>query len=313
MSKMAIKGKEGRMMGMYNFMTSLGIISGNLISGVIVDALGFSFEFSLAFITMLSSLIWIRKIKTWDDEEMKDEVKTGFEKRAGERLKWWNPTTFQQIDGYLHLARARHQERVLDAATGDGIVADRLAKRGCEVTALDISSDLFWNRQPHIEYKEGDAEEMEFVEGFDLITLRNSFHYFPNPQKVISRIHASLREGGRFLLMEPVATEQSYPFLKRVYEKKAPVRHFFSEEDLLTMIAQEGFTIEAVVREDYSNWIRSTTLETGKGVKTYHDDGILYFTVPRGYIIIVAKKLPIPVMTPETETEMLTLVSGDIL
>jgi MFS family permease len=313
MSKMAIKGKEGNMMGMYNFMTSLGIITGNLISGVIVDALGFSFEFSVAFIIMLSSLIWIHRIKAWDDAEMKDEVKTGFEKTAQDRLKWWTPTTFQQIDGYLDLAGAQNKERVLDAATGDGIVANRLAKRGCEVTALDISSDLFWNKQPEIDYKEGDAEQMEFMEGFDLITLRNAFHYFPNPQKVISRIHASLREGGKFLLMEPVATEESYPFLKRVYEKKAPVRHFFSEEDLLTMIGQEGFTIGAVVREDYSNWIKSTTSETGKGIKTYHDDGILYFTIPQGYIIIVAQKLPIPVMTTETESEMLTLVSGDKL
>lgn len=313
MSKMAIKGKEGKMMGMYNFMTSLGLITGNLLSGIIVDAVGFSFEFSLAFITMLSSWVWIRKIKARDDAEMKDEVKHGFETTAIDRMKWWNPTTFQQIDGYLNLAEARKEDKVLDAATGDGIVANRLARRGCEVTAMDISSDLFWNRRSNVDYTEGDTEEMDYNREFDLITLRNAFHYFPNPQRVLSRVHASLKEEGRFLLMEPVATEEGFSFLKQVYEKKPPVRNFFSEEDLLFMIAQEGFAIETVIREDYSNWVKSPTHIEQEGVKTSHREGVLYFTVPRGYVIIVARKLPVPVMTTETEHEMLTLVSGDRL
>lgn len=313
MSKMAIKGKEGRMMGMYNFMTSLGLITGNLLSGIIVDTMGFTFEFSLACIIMLSSWIWIRRIKARDDTDMKDEVRNGFEKTAADRLKWWNPTTFRQIDTYLDLAGARSQEKVLDAATGDGIVADRLARRGCAVTAIDISPDLFWNRKSDVDYREGDTEEMEFDHEFDLITLRNAFHYFPNPQKAISRIHDSLRENGRFLLMEPVATEEGYSFLRRVYERKAPVRTFFTEEDLVSMIANEGFTIERVVREDYSNCIKSDVQEKREGVKTYHEDGILYFTIPHGYLVIVAKKFPTLIMTLETEDEMLNLVSGDKL
>jgi SAM-dependent methyltransferase len=313
MSKMAIKGKEGRMMGMYNFMTSLGLITGNLLSGIIVDTMGFTFEFSLACIIMLSSWIWIRRIKARDDTDMKDEVRNGFEKTAADRLKWWNPTTFRQIDTYLDLAGARSQEKVLDAATGDGIVADRLARRGCAVTAIDISPDLFWNRKSDVDYREGDTEEMEFDHEFDLITLRNAFHYFPNPQKAISRIHDSLRENGRFLLMEPVATEEGYSFLRRVYERKAPVRTFFTEEDLVSMIANEGFTIERVVREDYSNCIKSDVQEKREAVKTYHEDGILYFTIPHGYLVIVAKKFPTLIMTLETEDEMLNLVSGDKL
>ena len=313
MSKMAIKGKEGRMMGMYNFMTTLGLITGNLLSGIIVDTWGFTIEFSLACVTMLSSWIWIRKIKVQDDTDMKNEVRTGFEKTAADRLKWWNPTTFHQIDTYLTLAGACSHERVLDAATGDGIVADRLARRGCEVTAMDITPDLFWNHSFRVDYREGDAEEMEFHHEFDLITLRNALHYFPNPQRAISRIHDSLRENGRFLLMEPVATHDSYAFLKRVYERKAPIRTFFTEEDLVSMIAHEGFTIEKVVREDYSNCIQSEAPETGRGVKSHHEDGILYFTIPSGYAVIVAKKLHTPLMTVETENEMLNLVSGDKL
>ncbi|MBU7044145.1 MAG: hypothetical protein HXS47_11185, partial [Theionarchaea archaeon] len=75
----------------------------------------------------------------------------------------------------------------------------------------------------------------------------------------------------------------------------------------------EGFTIETVVREDYSNWVKSPTPIEQEGVKTSHREGVLYFTVPRGYAIIVARKLPVPVMTTETEHEMLTLVSGDRL
>jgi ubiquinone/menaquinone biosynthesis C-methylase UbiE/predicted MFS family arabinose efflux permease len=290
MSRLAIQGKEGKIMGMYNFMVSLGLIIGNLISGIVVDNLGFAAEFSLGFVTIVGSLFWIQKIKQKEDAEMKMEVKNVFEKTVAERKKWWNVLTFQKIDSYLDCAGVKRGDRVLDVATGDGIVASRLVKRGCSVVAMDITPTLLIERIENTEYIVQDAETMDFKEDFDVVTLRNAFHYFPNPLLVLKKIKEALKERGRFLLMEPVATEESYSFLRRIFEKKAPLRNFFTEEELVTMIESEGFTIVEKTTEDYTNWVRTDTDENAEGVKTSYKNGILYFSIPNGYVVIVAEK-----------------------
>lgn len=290
MSRLAVKGKEGKIMGMYNFMASLGLIAGNLISGIVVDTWGFFAEFVLGLVAIGLSLAWIQKIKAREDKEMKMEVKDVFEKTIAERKKWWNVLTFQKIDQYLDFAGVKKGNAVLDVATGDGVVAFQLAKRGCKVVAMDISPALIGQRMYDITYIVKDAEQMDFQKVFDVVTLRNSFHYFPNPLQVLKGIHQALKKGGIFLLMEPAATKESYSFLKKLFEKKAPLRTFFTAEELKTMIESEGFTIRKMRTEDYINWVRTDSEEKAEGVKTSYKNGILYFQISSGYAIIVARK-----------------------
>lgn len=290
MSRLAIKGKEGKIMGMYNFMVSLGLITGNLISGVVVDNLGFIVEFLLGVAVIAASLFWIGGIKAREDREMKLQVKDAFEKTLAERKKWWNVLTYQKIDEYLELAGAKKGDKALDVASGDGIVASRLAKRGCKVTAIDISPLLLFTRIDNVEYVAQDAEEMKYKKEFDIVTIRNSLHYFPNPLQILKKIHHALKNGGKILIMEPVATEESYSFLTRIYGKKAPVRTFYTEKELADMIRSQGFIIVKKITEDYINWVRSDAAEEAEGVKTLYKNGILYFHIPLGYAIIVARK-----------------------
>ncbi|MBU7044873.1 MAG: MFS transporter [Theionarchaea archaeon] len=290
MSRLAIEGKEGNIMGMYNFMVSLGLITGNLISGVVVDTFGFPLEFILGVATIVLSLAWIQKIKAREDTEMKMKVKSVFEKTLPEQKKWWNVITFQKIDRYLSVAGIKKGNRVLDVATGDGIVASRLAKKGCKVVAMDITPVLFLERRENTTYVVGDAEEMDYKKEFDAVTVRNSFHYFPNPLQVLKKIQDALKDEGNLLLMEPVATEESYSFLRNLFEKKAPLRNFYTEEELIRMVESQGFNILKTVTEDYTNWVRTDTEERAEGVKTSYKNGILYFSIPRGYSVIVAEK-----------------------
>ncbi|MGD2072783.1 MAG: MFS transporter [Candidatus Thorarchaeota archaeon] len=290
-SRLSVRGKEGEIMGMYNFMISLGLIIGNVLSGLIVDILGFPIEFGCGFLTLGMALFWIRQIKLEEDAEMKGQVKTAFERSLSERKKWWNVITFEKIDRYLAMAGIGKHDSVLDVATGNGIVAYRLAKRGCRVVAMDIVPTPLFERMPNTQYLIKDAEEMDFKNQFDAVTVRNSFHYFPNPRMVLKRIRTALRKNGTLLIMQPIATEASYPFLKSVFEKKAPVRTFFTEEELEDMVKSEKFTIIDKKIEDYANWVRTDSEEKIKGIHTSYSKGILYFSIPRGYIILIAKKL----------------------
>ncbi|MBU7042547.1 MAG: MFS transporter [Theionarchaea archaeon] len=289
-SRLSIEGKEGETMGMYNFMISLGLIIGNLLSGFIVDTLGFAVEFGCGFITLGISLFWIRQIKSEEDAEMKAQVKTAFQRACSEQKKWWNVLTFEKIDSYLTMAGIQKGDSVLDVATGNGVVAYRLAKRGCRVVAMDIVPTPCLERMENTMYLVKDAEEMDFKRQFDAVTVRNSFHYFPNPRQVLKNIRTALRKNGTLLIMQPIATESSYPFLKRVFEKKAPVRTFFTEDELVDVVESEKFTIIHTRIEDYANWMRTDHDEKIKGIHTSYSKGILYFSIPRGYIILLAKK-----------------------
>lgn len=290
MSRLAIEGKEGKIMGMYNFMASLGLITGNAISGVVVDWVGFTIEFLLGVCVIGLSLFWIHKIKQREDEEMKEEVKKVFEKTVAERKKWWNVITYEKIDSYLEMAGIKKGWKALDVAAGDGIVASRLAKKGYAVTAVDILPSSLFKTPQDVDYVVEDVEKMEFRREFDLVTCRNAFHYFPNPGVVLRRIRESLKGGGLLLLMEPVATQESYSFLRRVFEQKAPVRTFFTEQEILDMLKKEEFVVLKKKREDYINWVKTDEDITVPEVKTSYKNGILYFHIRDGYLIIVAEK-----------------------
>ncbi|MBU7022365.1 MAG: MFS transporter [Theionarchaea archaeon] len=290
MSRLAIKGKEGEIMGMYNFMSSLGLIVGNMISGIVVDFLGFPAEFILGAAVIGLASLWIRKIKQREDEEMKTAVKSAFEKTIAERRKWWNVVTFQAIDSYLELSGVRKGWKALDVASGEGVVAYRLAKKGLKVTAIDLTPAGLAERVDGVTYEIQDVEQMTFKNEFDVVTCRNSFHYFPNPLLVLENMRDALKERGILLLMEPVATEESYSFLRQTFERKAPVRTFFTREELLDMVQSQGFVISKMVVEDYTNWIRTDHEESPEGVKTAYKNGILTFSIEDGYLILVARK-----------------------
>jgi MFS family permease len=297
MSRLAIKGKEGKTMGMYNFMASLGLIAGNILSGVVVDTVGVTAEFLVGTSVIMLSVFWMRKIKRREDTEMKMEVKTAFEKTLAERKKWWNLLTYQKIDSYLDMAGVRKGWKALDVAAGDGIVAFRLAKKGCTVVAMDISPVLLSQKVEdiNVEYTVEDVETMDYKKEFDIVTCRNSLHYFPNPLLVLQKMRNALRDGGILLLMEPIATEESYSFLVGLFEKKAPVRNFYTHEELFEMITSEEFVVVKTDTDDYTNWVKTdievkTDTEDTAGVKTLYRNGTLYFTVDNGYIVVVAKK-----------------------
>ncbi|MGD2249058.1 MAG: hypothetical protein PVF58_11690 [Candidatus Methanofastidiosia archaeon] len=90
--------------------------------------------------------------------------------------------------------------------------------------------------------------------------------------------------------MEPVATKESYSFLRRVFEQKAPVRTFFAEQEIVDMLGKEEFVVLEKKKEDYINWVKTDEDVTASGVKTSYKNGILYFHIKDGYLIVVAEK-----------------------
>src|SRR5207237_6807952 len=98
--------------------------------------------------------------------------------------------------------------RVLDLACGHGRHSARLARRGFDVTGLDVSAsslELARETEPAAEYVEGDMRELPFEDAsFDAaINLFTAFGYFDDEaadQRVLHEVARVLRSGASFLL-----------------------------------------------------------------------------------------------------------------
>ncbi len=105
-------------------------------------------------------------------------------------------------------------DRVLDVATGTGLVAAELVARGgCKVTGLDqspqmlaaararVASDL--ELSDHVELVEGEAEHLPFPDGsYDAVTFTYLLRYVDDPQATMHELARVLRPGGHIASLE---------------------------------------------------------------------------------------------------------------
>jgi demethylmenaquinone methyltransferase / 2-methoxy-6-polyprenyl-1,4-benzoquinol methylase len=105
-------------------------------------------------------------------------------------------------------------ERVLDVATGTGMVAAALVRRyGCEVVGLDQSPEMLGRaearleRDPdlgeRIELVRGEAEALPFADGeFDHLTFTYLLRYVDDPAATLRELARVVKPGGRIASLE---------------------------------------------------------------------------------------------------------------
>jgi demethylmenaquinone methyltransferase / 2-methoxy-6-polyprenyl-1,4-benzoquinol methylase len=109
---------------------------------------------------------------------------------------------------------ARPDERVLDVATGTGLVAQELVRRwGCDVVGLDQSPEMLARararlaRDPVLAAKvtlvEGEAESLPFADAeFDHLTFTYLLRYVEDPAATLAELARVVRPGGRIAMLE---------------------------------------------------------------------------------------------------------------
>jgi demethylmenaquinone methyltransferase / 2-methoxy-6-polyprenyl-1,4-benzoquinol methylase len=90
---------------------------------------------------------------------------------------------------------------VLDVATGTGLVAAELLRRGFTVTGVDQSSGMLARARerfgPRIELVEGSAESLPFAEAsFDHLTVTYLLRYVDDPAATLAELARVVRSGG---------------------------------------------------------------------------------------------------------------------
>jgi demethylmenaquinone methyltransferase/2-methoxy-6-polyprenyl-1,4-benzoquinol methylase len=100
-------------------------------------------------------------------------------------------------------------QRVLDVATGTGLVARALKRRyGCRVVGLDQSEDMLAPARPLVgsvydELVRGEAERLPFEDGaFDALTFTYLLRYVDDPAATMRELARVVRPGGRIAMLE---------------------------------------------------------------------------------------------------------------
>jgi demethylmenaquinone methyltransferase/2-methoxy-6-polyprenyl-1,4-benzoquinol methylase len=107
----------------------------------------------------------------------------------------------------------RPGERVLDVATGTGMVGFALARSGCEVVGLDQSEDMLGRARAklagapeligRVSFVRGQAERLPFPDGhFDALSFTYLLRYVDDRQATMAELARVLRPGGRIGMLE---------------------------------------------------------------------------------------------------------------
>jgi len=98
--------------------------------------------------------------------------------------------------------------KVLDIASGDGVMAELLAPITSEVFCIDISEKVVeagrkrLANQNNVEFRIGDMHQLPFKDGeFDTVLLMHALTYTDQPEKVVSEASRVLKPGGKLLLV----------------------------------------------------------------------------------------------------------------
>jgi len=116
--------------------------------------------------------------------------------------------------GIAQLLGSTPPERVLDIAAGHGLFGIAVLQKfpAAQVTALDWPAVLAIAqenaRKAGVEDRHsllpGDAFEVDYGSGYDTVLVTNFFHHFDPPtcERLMRKIHASLKPGGRCVTLD---------------------------------------------------------------------------------------------------------------
>lgn len=104
-------------------------------------------------------------------------------------------------------------DRVLDVASGTGLVSFALAERGCQVVGLDQSEEMLSGaraelaKRPElagqVSFVRGEAERLPFADGeFDALTFTYLLRYVDDPTATLRELARVVRPGGRIGMLE---------------------------------------------------------------------------------------------------------------
>jgi 2-polyprenyl-6-hydroxyphenyl methylase/3-demethylubiquinone-9 3-methyltransferase len=127
--------------------------------------------------------------------------------------RWWDPEgEFRPLHDlnparldYIEARAGLAGRRVLDVGCGGGLLAEGMARRGAQVTGIDLAPGALEVARLHalesgiaIDYREIAAETLARAEpgAYDLVTCLEMLEHVPDPPSIVSALAGLVRPGG---------------------------------------------------------------------------------------------------------------------
>ena len=141
--------------------------------------------------------------------------------------RWWDPKgpmrSLHEING-LRLGYVEQRFNlaggaVLDVGCGGGLLAEAMAARGANVTAIDMSADALQVARSHllesgfqVDYRQQTAEALAAAApaSFDCVVCMEMLEHVPQPDSVVTACATLLRPGGTLILSTLNRNPKSY-------------------------------------------------------------------------------------------------------
>jgi 2-polyprenyl-6-hydroxyphenyl methylase/3-demethylubiquinone-9 3-methyltransferase len=205
--------------------------------------------------------------------------------------RWWDPTSefrpLHQINPLrLEWINARVPvagKNIIDIGCGGGILAESMARKGAQVTGIDLSekalnvADLHsLESGVHVRYELIAAEAMAAREPatFDIVTCMEMLEHVPDPSSIVRACATLVKPGGHIFFSTLNRNPKSYLFailgaeyLLRLLPKGThDYRKFITPAELSSWIRAEGLNIDTLKGMGYNPLLKSYSLNQNTDV-----------------------------------------------
>ncbi len=187
----------------------------------------------------------------------------GWQRVAGKYNSVWASATRQFIPPLLDATAVSDGMSVLDVGCGPGYVSAAAAARGARPRGLDFSREMIGLAQrmfPEIEFQEGDAQNLPFVNAtFDRVLANFALLHVSDPGRACAEACRVLKPGGKFGFTAWAAPEEN-PYARMIDDAirahgdldvdlpSGPPHHLFSgREEFRQALTRAGFDGESMI------------------------------------------------------------------
>jgi len=217
---------------------------------------------------------------------------------TGWMAKWYDKNTrksrLAEMKEYAEIVsgNAEYGAKILEVAPGPGYLSIELAKRGFDVTGVEISADFVEIEKRNaaesgvnVDFRQGNASSLPLPDGaFDFIICSAAFKNFSEPLKALNEMHRVLKPEGIALILdmnhdatkEDIEAEMTKSGMKGFdrWFVKLSFKTFlksgaYTKNGFVELIGQTGFASSKVIQSGigFQVWLHSGAKRGPRGCR----------------------------------------------
>ena len=158
---------------------------------------------------------------------------------------------------------------VLDVGCGTGTILSELSKNDkINLAGVDLSENMINIAKKRfsdkVDLKIGDSEKLPWKDNnFDAVICTDSFHHYPNPERVLGEMARVLTPQGHLIIGDPWAITPVRQLMNLLLKhSKAGDFRIYSESEINRLFMKCGFSVLSFSMVNHSSFI--TTAEVNK-------------------------------------------------